>query len=209
MWSAICPHYANRRLAFDQNWPSDFNRTRTPVRARSNRHKNDPFFLYLSFNAVHTPMHATDERLEKFAAIADPMRRTYAAMTLAMDEAVGRVIDKLRQADLEQDTLIFFCSDIGETNDLASSETATVEELKSLWDAWNATMAGAPQGQTASTGNRAPSILNSLDADKDGKISRSEAVGDIKANFSFIDGNGDGGIDLDELTRVLRMTSSQ
>ncbi len=77
------------------------------------RHEKEPFFLYLAFNAVHTPMHATDKRLDKFVAIADPMRRTYCAMTLALDEAVGRVLDKLRRADLEQDTLIFFCSDNG------------------------------------------------------------------------------------------------
>ena len=77
------------------------------------RHQKAPFFLYLAFNAVHTPMHATDQRLEKFAAIKDPVRRIYCAMTLAMDEAVGRVTDKLREAGLEEDTLIFFISDNG------------------------------------------------------------------------------------------------
>ena len=41
------------------------------------RHQKRPFFLYLPFNAVHTPMHATDKRLERFASISDPMRRTY------------------------------------------------------------------------------------------------------------------------------------
>ena len=77
------------------------------------RHRSRPFFLYLPFNAVHTPMHATDKRLERFASISDPMRRTYCAMTLALDEAIGQVLDKLRSANLEQDTLIFFCSDNG------------------------------------------------------------------------------------------------
>jgi arylsulfatase A-like enzyme len=77
------------------------------------RHKARPFFLYLAFNAVHTPMQATEGRLKRFAAIADPTRRTYAAMTAAMDEAVGRVLDKLRSAGLEKDTLIFFFSDNG------------------------------------------------------------------------------------------------
>ncbi len=77
------------------------------------RHEKDPFFLLLSFNAVHTPMHATDDRLEKFGSIADPMRRIYAAMTLAMDEAVGRVMSQLGQSNLEQDTLVFFISDNG------------------------------------------------------------------------------------------------
>jgi arylsulfatase A-like enzyme len=77
------------------------------------RHQKQPFFLYLAFNAVHTPMDATDERLKKFESVSDPMRRTYCAMTLALDEAIGKVIEKLRESNLEEDTLIFFCSDNG------------------------------------------------------------------------------------------------
>lgn len=77
------------------------------------RHKEHPFLLEVAFNAVHTPMDATDERLAKFASISDPTRRTYAAMLAAMDEAVGKVVDAIRSADLEEDTLIFFLSDNG------------------------------------------------------------------------------------------------
>ncbi len=60
------------------------------------RHKDQPFFLYLAFNAVHTPLQATDDRLQKFSSIEDPKRHKYAAMTLAMDEAIGKVLAKLR-----------------------------------------------------------------------------------------------------------------
>lgn len=77
------------------------------------RHQQQPFLFYLAFNAVHTPMHATDARLAKFGSVSDPMRRSYCAMTLALDEAIGRVMEKLRSAKLEQETLIFFCSDNG------------------------------------------------------------------------------------------------
>jgi arylsulfatase A-like enzyme len=77
------------------------------------RHKAEPFFLYLAFNAVHTPMHADDARLKKFAGIADERRRTYAAMMSAMDDAIGRVIEKLRADALEENTLIVFHSDNG------------------------------------------------------------------------------------------------
>jgi arylsulfatase A-like enzyme len=77
------------------------------------RHKEQPFFLYLAFNAVHTPMEATDARLKKFQAIQDTQRRTYAAMLTAMDEAIGKVLEKLRAAGLEEDTLIVFFSDNG------------------------------------------------------------------------------------------------
>jgi arylsulfatase A-like enzyme len=77
------------------------------------RHKAEPFFLYLAFNAVHTPMQATDERLKRFAAVPDRMRRTYAGMTAAMDEGVGKVLDKLRAEKLEGDTVVFYFSDNG------------------------------------------------------------------------------------------------
>lgn len=77
------------------------------------RHREQPFFLYLAFNAVHTPMHADEARLAKFKEIGDERRRTYAAMMSAMDDAIGAVADKLREAQLEENTLVFFISDNG------------------------------------------------------------------------------------------------
>jgi arylsulfatase A-like enzyme len=77
------------------------------------KHREQPFFLYLAFNAVHTPLQANDARLEKFKDIADGRRRTYAAMMSAMDDAIGAVMDKLRESELEDNTLVFFISDNG------------------------------------------------------------------------------------------------
>jgi arylsulfatase A-like enzyme len=77
------------------------------------RHKTEPWFLYLAFNAVHTPMQADDARLRRFVGIDDVTRRTYAAMMFAMDEAVGRVRQKLADTGLTQNTLVFFFSDNG------------------------------------------------------------------------------------------------
>lgn len=77
------------------------------------RHKAVPWFLYLAFNAVHTPMHATDGRMAKFPNIGDTRRRTYDAMMLAMDEAIGAVRKQLADAGLEKDTLVTFISDNG------------------------------------------------------------------------------------------------
>lgn len=77
------------------------------------RNRDKPFFLYLAFNAVHTPMQADDPRLKKFASIADPKRRTYAAMMSAMDDAVGAVLKKLDDAKLRDRTLVAFLSDNG------------------------------------------------------------------------------------------------
>jgi arylsulfatase A-like enzyme len=77
------------------------------------RHQKQPWFLYLAFNAVHTPMDATDDRLAKFANIQDKQRRTYNAMMLAMDENIGKVLKKLANTGLEKNTLVIFISDNG------------------------------------------------------------------------------------------------
>jgi arylsulfatase A-like enzyme len=77
------------------------------------RHRERPFFLYLAFNAVHTPMHAPADAEKPFANIADPTRRTYLAMLAKLDTAVGTVLTKVRELKLEEDTLVFFFSDNG------------------------------------------------------------------------------------------------
>jgi arylsulfatase A-like enzyme len=75
--------------------------------------KANPFFLYLAFNAVHTPMQADDPRLKKFEAIKDKQRQTYAAMMSALDDAIGAVTKKLADEKLTENTLITFISDNG------------------------------------------------------------------------------------------------
>src|SRR6266508_1492805 len=77
------------------------------------RHQREPWFLCLSFNAVHMPMHATQKYLDRFKEISDERRRSYAAMMSAMDDAIGAVLEKLRALKLEEETLIFFVSDNG------------------------------------------------------------------------------------------------
>ncbi len=77
------------------------------------RHKEEPFFLYLPFNAVHTPMQAPGSYVERFPDITDAKRRTYAGMLAAMDDGIGKVLQKLRDVGAEEDTLVFFFSDNG------------------------------------------------------------------------------------------------
>ncbi len=77
------------------------------------RHYGDPFFVYLPFNAVHTPMETTEKYLSRFGSIPDQRRRTFAGMLSAMDDAVGQVLAKLREKKVEENKLIFFVSDNG------------------------------------------------------------------------------------------------
>lgn len=73
----------------------------------------DPFFLYLSFNAPHAPMEAPDEYIAKAAHIQRPDRKLCAAMIMALDDAVGQVLECVEHAGIEKDTLIVFMSDNG------------------------------------------------------------------------------------------------
>ena len=75
-----------------------------------NYQSNNPFFLFLSFNAPHTPMHAKKEVLEKFK---DNPRKVYASMMWSMDEAIGNVIESLKENNQYDNTIIYFLSDNG------------------------------------------------------------------------------------------------
>jgi len=77
------------------------------------QHASEPFFLYLAFNAAHTPMHASEKYLARFSNIADPRRRTYAAMVSALDDAIGTTLATLREQNLEENTLVIFMNDNG------------------------------------------------------------------------------------------------
>ena len=72
-----------------------------------------PFFLYLAFNANHTPLQAPPEYLAKTTHLPTALRQKNAAITLALDEAVGRVMRSLRDSGQEENTLIVFLSDNG------------------------------------------------------------------------------------------------
>lgn len=75
--------------------------------------KNQPFFLYLAYNAPHSPMQAKEEDLKKFSHIKDEKRRTYAAMVFAVDRGVKRLVEELKENGEYENTLIVFLSDNG------------------------------------------------------------------------------------------------
>jgi arylsulfatase A-like enzyme len=91
------------------------------------RHAKEPFFLYLAFNAVHAPLQARDDA---FAAIADPRRRAFASMLAAMDEAIGKVLLRLREHGIEERTLVFFLSDNGGPTPQTSSRNTPLRGFK-------------------------------------------------------------------------------
>ncbi|GAA3575102.1 sulfatase-like hydrolase/transferase [Snuella lapsa] len=77
------------------------------------RHAETPFFLYLAYNAPHTPLQATEKYLSRYPDIKDKKRKTYAAMVSAVDDGVGNLLNKLKELNIENNTIVFFLSDNG------------------------------------------------------------------------------------------------
>lgn len=77
------------------------------------RQQTSPFFMYLSYNAPHSPLQAPAEYIEKYKHIEDEDRRVYAAMIDVMDEGIGMVVDALKETAQLDNTLIIFLSDNG------------------------------------------------------------------------------------------------
>jgi arylsulfatase A-like enzyme len=99
------------------------------------RHKAQPFFLYLAYNAVHSPMQGADAYMAKFAHIGDIHRRVFAAMLAHLDDGVGKVLAQLRESRVEENTLVVFLSDNGgPTKELTSSNAPLRGGKGELWD---------------------------------------------------------------------------
>ncbi len=94
------------------------------------RNKDKPFFLYLAFNAVHTPVEATPEDLKKFPNLVGT-RQELAAMTLALDRACGKVLDKLKELGLDENTIVVFSNDNGGPTDNNASINLPLSGTKS------------------------------------------------------------------------------
>jgi len=90
-----------------------------------------PLFLYLAFNAPHTPYQAPVEYLARYKRVADPSRRAYAGSITAMDDQIGRVLAALEKRKIRASTLIVFQSDNGGTrNAMFSGAIADMSKVK-------------------------------------------------------------------------------
>lgn len=131
IWST---HMGNSEPAYDTDNP--LLRSSQPIDEQSNltdaftreaeqfvaRHRAQPFFLLLSFNAVHSPLQGMDTYLEKFVHIENIHRRIFVSMLAHLDASVGRLLARVRDEGLEDRTLIVLLSDNGgPTRELTSS----------------------------------------------------------------------------------------
>ncbi len=93
--------------------------------------KDKPFFLYLAYNAPHTPLQATKEDLDKVSHIEKGQRQTYAAMIYSMDRGISQLVAKLKELGIYDNTVIVFASDNGGVLPYSSNAPLTGEKRKS------------------------------------------------------------------------------
>ncbi len=134
-----------------------------------------PWFVFMSYNAPHTPMHATMEDLAHFSHILDERRRTYAAMMWAMDRDVGRIREWLSDnGELENTLIVFFSDNGGPTqnaswNGALSDGKGTLKEggvrVPMMWSWPGALPAGARYPAPVSALDALPSFLAAANAE--------------------------------------------
>jgi arylsulfatase A-like enzyme len=86
---------------------------REAVRLIEEHDPKRPLFLYVPFNAVHTPLQAPEAYMKRQTHFAKGKHRRYAAMTVCMDDAIGAILAALEGNGMRARTLVFFCSDNG------------------------------------------------------------------------------------------------
>ena len=83
-----------------------------------NKDQNRPLFLYVAFNAPHTPIEAPLKDIEKFSYFEDERDQVYAANVNALDNEIGRIIKTIKTEGLLEETIILFFSDNGPVFDI-------------------------------------------------------------------------------------------
>jgi arylsulfatase A-like enzyme len=99
------------------------------------KHKADPWLVYLPFNAVHNPLQAPEKYLARFNDVQDPKRKAFSALLSALDDAVGSVLGKVRELGVEENTLVFFISDNGGPTRQTTSSNGPLRGFKAqTWE---------------------------------------------------------------------------
>ena len=83
------------------------------IERHTDRHGDQPFFLYAAFNAPHSPFHTTKQYYDRFPQVENELQRIYFGMIAALDDAIGDILDALVENGIDDNTLVVFLSDNG------------------------------------------------------------------------------------------------
>ncbi len=161
-------------------------------------HRDEPFCVYVSHEAPHWPYQGRDDEADRFPGETDfpswgsrtDRRAAYREMVEAMDDGVGLIVDTLRELELEEDTLIVYCSDNG-----------AVEEVGD-----NGSLRGA-KGDVFEGGHRVPAIATWPGRIEPGTTTDETVLGmDWAPTFLRLAGHAEGGprpMDGDDVAQVM------
>jgi len=147
------------------------------VRRIKDRSKDKPLFLYVPFNAPHSPLQAPKELIESYGHIQDRTRRTFAAMVTGLDTQVGKILDALEQEKIAENTLVFFFSDNGGPTNLGARNTPLRGAKASTWEG----------------GIRVPALMRWPSRLKPGKSQQVMAAMDLFSTLASLSGVKPGG----------------
>lgn len=153
-------------------------------------HNKSPFFLYLAYFAPHVPLASTKKYLDRFPADM-PTRRRYAlAMISAVDDGVGRIMDRLQQHGIDENTLIFFISDNGAPLKLTMKDLS-MEIKGGAWDGSKNTPLNGEKGMLAEGGIRVPFLARWKGTIPAGQVCKTPVISlDVAATACAIAGLG-------------------
>jgi len=77
---------------------------------------DNPFFIYVAFNAPHLPLQAKEKDIIKYEHIQDEKKRIYAAMVNSMDQEIGKILKAIEDKGISDETFVLFFSDNGATH---------------------------------------------------------------------------------------------
>jgi arylsulfatase A len=164
------------------------------------RHRDEPFCLYLPHEAPHYPYQGREDPPERLSggrkgkkAKGDEITRAYKEMVEVMDEGIGRIVETVRRLGLERKTFIFFCSDNGATKN--GSNGSLSGHKGSLWEG----------------GHRVPAVAYWLGRIKAGTITDETVLGmDLFATMVSIAGvNPPAGLELDGVDLLPMLTEGR
>ena len=133
LWAALTNgvRYNGSEIFAAKGHMTDYLTDQAIAAIRANR--NRPFFMYLAYNAPHTPLQATKEDYDALSGISDHTLRVYAAMIRQLDRDIGKVLAELKAQGLDENTLVIFTSDNGGAHYIG------LDDINKPYSGWKAT----------------------------------------------------------------------
>ena len=97
-------------------------------------HKDEPFYLFVSFTAPHGPLQPKPEDLKRLEHITEKKRKNYAGLVLSLDDNVGKILKEIDQAGIKDNTIVIYTNDNGGQTALGADNTPLKGKKGTIWE---------------------------------------------------------------------------